>query len=165
MALSGPTYISGGAGIPLHCDSHGRCFCECVVFLARPYGLRRGYCPMMGKQKTYHNEKKSRLAPPQNIRGHVQQHSKGWCNGSRASSPCYVCQSSGRTSVWLIYSRERTTRSISRPTQRSTTHRRSSFEIIIAVVVAVVGVVQLGLPLFCSHSLAASNAWARNRLQ
>ena len=41
MALSGPTYNSGGAGITGHCDRHERCFRDCAIFLALPYGLGR----------------------------------------------------------------------------------------------------------------------------
>ena len=93
----------------------------------------------MGKQKHKNDEEKSRLAPPQNIHGHMQQHSRMRYNGGRASSPCYLCQSAGRTSVWLIHSRKRTTKRLSRLTQRSIPHRRSSLEIVVVVVVAVVG--------------------------
>ena len=96
---------------------------------------------MMGKQKKQTDEKKSRLASPQNVHGHSQQHSTGRYNGGRASSPCYLCQSAGRTPVWLIQSRKRATKRLSRLTQRSITHCRSLLEIDFNEVVAVVGAV------------------------
>ena len=93
----------------------------------------------MGKQKKKNDEKKSRLASPQNVHGHLQQHSTGRYNGGRASSPCYLCQSAGRTSAWLIHTRKRATKRLSGLTERSMTHRRNSLEIVIIVAVAVVG--------------------------
>ena len=41
MALSGPTYNSGGAGITGRCDRHERCFRDSAIFLGLTHGLGR----------------------------------------------------------------------------------------------------------------------------
>ena len=61
-----------------------------------------------------------------------------------------VRRSKPKQSPWLVHSRKGTTKRLSRPTKRSSTHRRSSFDVAIVVDVAVVGVVVVAVA-FLTH--------------